>query len=144
MKDKRPIETQVAELTPEQKKTIRRVGICYDIIMCVVVLAYMVVALTFMAQLARNNEKLENFSLVSTSVNTGVVEETYSPLASAEYQALIGQQEQNMTTFAMVAGIGFVAVLAVMGAGLLIIAVKFPYYSDKRFVYIGRQLRQQK
>ena len=144
MKDKRPIETQVAELTPEQKKTIRRVGISYDIIMCVVVIAYLVVALFFMAQMNATNEKIENFSFYKTVEVDGQTRTEYDATAYDAYVDLVTRQEQTMTDFVTIAGIGFVAVLLIMGVGLLIIAVKFPYYSDKRFVYIGRMNRRAK
>lgn len=144
MKDPRPIATQVNELTPEQRKTIRRVGICYDIIMCVVVLAYIAVALFFMVQLGTTNGQIENISFYKTVEEDGKKWDTYDPTAYDTYMQLVRQQEQTMSTFVIVAAVGIVAVLAVMGTGLLVIAIKFPYYSDKRFTYIGRLNRNQR
>ena len=144
MKDTRPIAVQVNELTDEQKKTVRRVGICYDIIMCAVVIVYLAVALVFMVRMDAVNREIESFSFLKTVQIDGVPVEQYNPDAHAEFEALLSQQEQTMAAFVTVAGIGFVAVLAVMGGGLLIIAHKYPYYSDKRFVYIGRLNRKER
>ncbi len=144
MKDTRPIAVQVNELTDQQKKTVRRVGICYDVVMCAVVIAYLAVALVFMTRMETVNRQIEEFSFLKTVQIDGVPVEQYDPDAHVEFDALLFQQEQTMATFVAVAGIGLVAVLAVMGIGLLIIANKYPYYSDKRFVYIGRMNRKER
>ena len=144
MKDTRPIAVQVNELTDEQRKTIRRVGICYDAVMCAVVIAYLIVAVIFMVRIGTVNRQIEEFSFLKTVQIDGVAVEQYNPDAHAEFEALLSQQEQFVATFATVAGVGLVAVLAVMGTGLLIIAHKYPYYSDKRFVYIGRLNRKER
>ena len=144
MKDTRPIDRQVRELTAEQKKTIRRVGVTYDIIMCLVVLIYIAVAVVFMVQLGTANHELEHISFYKTVTENGKTTEVYDDAAYPRYISLVEQQERTMSTFVTVAAIGFVAVLAVMFAGLLFIHSKYPYYSDKRFLYISRQNRKAK
>lgn len=144
MKDTRPIAAQVAELTPEQKKSVRRVGICFDVVMCAVLLVYIVVAVVFMVQLNTVNRELNNFTFTKTETVEGVEVQRYDPEAELRFAQLATRQERITGAFVTTAGIGFVAVLAVLGTGLLIIAVKFPYYSDKRFVYIGKMNRKAK
>ena len=129
MKDKRPIATQVAELSDQQRKTIRRVGVCYDIVMCLVVVIYLAVTVFFLVQLQSANAQLEQNMLT----------QDYVP---GQYADLIIRQEASLHTFVIIAAAGFLGVLAVMGIGLLIISTKYPYYSDKRFMYIGRLNRQ--
>jgi len=144
MKDTRPIEVQVNELTPEQKKTVRRVGICFDVVMCTVLLAYLIVAVVFMVKLNTVNRELNDFSFTKKVVVEGVEVERYDPEAELRFAQLVTRQEQITKAFVTAAGIGFVAVLVILGTGLLIIAVRYPYYSDKRFVHIGKMNRKAK
>ena len=68
MKDKRPIATQVAELSDQQRKTIRRVGVCYDIVMCLVVVIYLAVTVFFLVQFTELFKAILGFFMVRSGV----------------------------------------------------------------------------
>lgn len=133
MKDNRPIAKQVAELTEEQRKTIRRVGLWYDAVMFAAVLIYIIVTMFFMLKLDAVNRQIE-----------AAFTAAYTEEQTMQYLALIEQQEQTMAVFVPVAIVGLIGVLVTILVTALVIAKKYPFYSDKRFVYIGRQNRQAK
>lgn len=142
MKDTRPIEMQVKGLTEDEKKTICRVGVRYDIVMTVAVVCFLIVAVVFIVNLSMINHQIEHFSYTQTVNVDNKQQEIYDPTANQRFAELVAQQKWTMDVFVAVVIAGVILVLGTMVTGLIVIANKYPFYSDKRFTYLRRQRKQ--
>lgn len=136
MKDTRPIEAQVAELTDEQKRTIPKIykyHLIFSIVLIVALLAGLLIAHVGVVNAQSDYDEIQ--AKISASP-VGYLQ--YGAESRAAFDALDAAVNVR-TMFAIIGGI--VTILLACGAQLLI-SKKYPYYSEKKYTYLKKSARQ--
>lgn len=137
--DKRPIEQQVAELTPEQRNNMGKVFKTYVISLVSILLLFgiaVVALLTFSN--AREKEAKEKYDEVQAIVDSFEQKGKYNPnayealeLAMDNYYDIREGKALNLMVISIIAL--FLYLLAI-----IIIKKKYPYFSDKKYTYLKK------
>lgn len=131
MKDNRPIEMQVAELTPEQRKKLPKIYTT-SIIFCVVSVLILAFALTGIG--VRIFELREEAELHAELIDMGV----YDFTEYDEYYDKMDEADAMIETFFTVAAVGGAFMFALVLTFNVVISKRYPYYSEKRYFYLKK------
>ena len=136
MKDKRPIEVQVADLTEEQKREIPKIFRIHLIITILIVGVYL--ACLLLCWMSAGSAKAEVESIEAKKATASLWE---SLGLTREWLAAQDRYDAAMHTFFMVS-IGGAAVLCVVALGVqFYLTKKYPYYSEKKHFYLRKMAR---
>lgn len=138
MKEKKPMEQQIAELTPQQKKTIMKIGNINMIILAV----FLVIFVLYMLHSAYlRNAREEAFDAWQISSAKQVY--LSDPEAHEEkWEAYdeVAEQQEDFLKFSMYFWCG-VLVIAIFA--MAAIYSHFPFYKDRRYWYLLTHKEQQ-
>lgn len=136
MKDTRPIDVQVAELTPEQKRKIPKIY-KYHMIFSFVLIVGLLFALLF-THIGVVNAQSHLDSIKEKIASNGAFGTQYYADQTAAYDAY--DAAVNVRT--MVAIIGGIAVLVLAIGAQVFISKKFPFYSEKKYTHLKKAPRR--
>lgn len=137
MKDTRPIDIQVAELTPEHKRKIPKIYKAH-LLFSFVLIGSLLVALLF-AQIgvfaARSDLDAVQHKIHAGGSLGGI---HYFAEETAAYEAY----DSAIHTRMLVSIIGGISVLILALGAQVFIAKKFPFYSEKKYTYLKNSPRR--
>ena len=131
MKDTRPIEMQVATLTPEQRAKIPKI-FKTALVLCLVPL--FIFLLTVIATYARVFELREEAELHSEMIDMGV----YDFTAYDEYYDMLDEVDKANETAFVVTVAGAISIIVYVLVVNLVISKRYPFYSEKRYYYLKK------
>lgn len=137
MKDTRPIDIQVAELTPEQKRKIPKIYKAH-LLFSFILVGALLVALLF-AQIGVLNAR-SDLEAIQDKINSAVPEWTgiqYFAEETAAYEAYDSAIHVRM----LISIIGGITVLILALGAQLFISKKYPFYSEKKYTYLKKSAR---
>lgn len=137
MKDKRPIEVQVAELTEEQKQKIPKIFWMHLIITIVIIGAHLISGLFCVINVEAAKAELRS---IEARRATASLWESLS--LTKEWLAASDRYDVAMQTLTTVGiGTAVAGIIAVLGVQLYI-TKKYPFYSEKKHFYLRKIARQ--
>lgn len=131
MKDNRPIEMQVAELTPEQRKKLPKI---YTTSVIAVVVPVIVLVLVVFGLFARGFELREEAVLHTEMIDMGV----YDFTEYDEFYEKMDEADAMIETAFIVSGVGAVFLIVYVLIFNVAIYKRYPYYSEKRYFYLKK------
>ena len=156
-KDKRPIAVQVAELTPEQRKSIPRITLYHTLFTVLVAVVVIMVAVVpmFAAEDDYRDAVDEYDDAVDEWIKTGdelekiygdsyIFMEPYPTLGTVVdlTEEVVDEAKSDFEAKRMTAMIVFGAWVLVEVVIIVIIYKKYPYYSDRKCFYILRHRKE--